>query len=81
LVFWKSELLGTPESELGIKGKSGIIKNMETQAAYLANLDHPAYFVYTPKHCSWLNQIEIWFSILSKKNLHQDNFISIQNLK
>jgi hypothetical protein len=77
LVFWISELLGTPESELGIKGKSGIFKNMETRAAYLANPDHPVCFIYTPKHCSWLHQIEIWFSILSKKTFVQGAILSL----
>lgn len=81
LVFWVSELAGTPEEELGIKGKTGILKNMDTRAEYLTNPQHPVYFIYTPKHCSWLNQIEIWFSILTKKLLRRGNFTSKQNLK
>ncbi len=81
LVFWISELLGTPEEALGKKGKSGILKNMVTRARYLTNPEHPVYFIYTPKHCSWLNQIEIWFSILTKKLLRRGNFTSKQDLK
>jgi hypothetical protein len=81
LVYWISELVGTPEEELGEKGKRGILKDMDTRAAYLANPQHPVYFIYTPKHCSWLNQIEIWFSVLSKKLLRRGNFTSKQNLK
>jgi len=80
LVLWVSKLIGIPQNALGEKGKSGILKNMESRAAFLSNEEHPVYFIYTPKHCSWLNQIEIWFSILSKKLLKRGNFTSKQNL-
>ena len=35
----------------------------------------------TPKHASWLNQIEIWFSILVRKLIRRGNFSSKQVLK
>lgn len=33
-------------------------------------------FVYTPKHASWMNQIEIWFSILQRRVIRHGNFAS-----
>ena len=33
-----------------------------------------------PKHCSWLNQIEIWFSILARKVIRRGNFSSNEDL-
>jgi hypothetical protein len=48
LVYWISKLVGTPEEELGEKGKRGILKDMDTRAAYLANPQHPVYFIYPP---------------------------------
>lgn len=70
-----------PPLELGVKGKEGILKNVETRRAYLSNADHRVRFVYTPKHCSWLNQVEIWFSILSRRALKRASFGSVEELQ
>jgi DDE superfamily endonuclease len=62
LVRYIAKVLGD-DQVLGEKGKWGILKNMETRQAYLSDSKHRIRFVYTPKHCSWLNPIEVWFSI------------------
>jgi transposase len=44
--------------------------------------NHPnVHFHYTPTSASWLNQVEIWFGILSRKALRGASFSSIEELR
>ena len=69
------------EADLGKKGKSGVLKSVETRKAFLTESGHRIRFVYVPKHTSWLNQIEIWFSILVRRVIKRGNFTSTADLR
>ncbi len=80
LVRWVAELSGI-EEDLGVKGENGILFSMVSRAAFLSDPSHKMVFHSTPKHSSWLNQIEIWLSILVRKLLKRGSFTSVEDLQ
>ena len=67
--------------DLGKKGCQGILRNVASRVEFLTDPSRRIRFVYTPKHCSWLNQVEIWFSILSRRLLNRASFASVEELQ
>jgi transposase len=80
LVRYVTEVSGL-SLDLGVKGESGILHSMKSRADFLSDPSHKIVFHYTPKHSSWMNQIEIWLSILVRKVIRRGNFTSQEDLK
>ena len=72
---------GIDEATLGRKGRDGVLARKASRQAFLRDHSHRITFHFTPKHASWLNQIEIWFSILVRKLLRRASFVSKADLK
>jgi hypothetical protein len=80
LVRWVAAESDVDEA-LGEKGKSGILQTQPSRATFLSDESHRIVFHYTPKHSSWLNQIEIWLSILVRKLIKRGSFTSVADLQ
>ncbi len=80
LVCLVAKLCGI-KCELGKKGRRGILESMESRRAFLEDPSHRIRFVFTPRHASWLNQVEIWFSVLCRRVLRRGSFSSTDDLR
>ena len=80
LVRLVADLCGITD-DLGVKEQHGILRSMDSRAAFLGDPTHRIQFVYLPKHTSWLNQVEIWFSILVRRLLKRASFTSTEELR
>jgi len=72
---------GIAQELLGKKGKSGVLKSVASRKTFLTDLSHRIRFVFVPKHTSWMNQVEIWFSILVRRVIRRGNFTSKEDLR
>jgi len=65
-------------SDVGFEAKS--LKTGSQRRDFLSDPQHKHVIHYTPKHGSWLNQIEIWFGVLQRRLLRRGEFESKKDL-
>ncbi len=69
------------EQPLGKKGVRGVLRSVASRQAFLSEEGHRIRFVYTPKHSSWLNQIEAIFGMIMRKVIRRGSFPSLADLR
>lgn len=72
---------GLDAQALGRKRREGILRSLESRKQFLEDESHRVVFCYTPRHASWMNQIEMWFSVLVRRLLRRASFRSLEELK
>jgi len=77
-----ARLVGIVQETLGNKKKRrGILGSIKSRREFLTDPSHRIRFVYTPKHSSWLNQIEVIFGIIAKRVMRHGSFTSQSDLR
>jgi len=77
---WSLNLCRTIAQLSGVRFDPKRLKTGKDRRAFLTDPEHKHVVHYTPKHGSWLNQIEIWFGVLQRRLLRRGEFKSKKNL-
>ncbi len=62
----------------GLELSEGELETGKARRAWLSDPEHKHVFHFTPVHGSWLNQVELFFSVLGRKLLRRDDFASAE---
>jgi transposase len=77
---WSLEVCALFARLNGIAYEPKKLKRGRERVAFLTDPSHLHVIHYTPKHGSWLNQVELWFSVLARRVLRRGNFTSKADL-
>lgn len=65
----------------GLPFRPQVLKTQEQRRAWLSDPEHKHVFHYLPRHGSWLNQVELWFSVLTRQFLRRGDFTSLKDFE
>jgi transposase len=77
---WTFELCRYLGKLSGVWDDRPSLRTGAARRAFLTDPSHKHVVHFTPKHGSWMNQIEIWFGVLSRRLLRRGDFSSIETL-
>jgi transposase len=79
LAFLKQVARAYPDQELHLVMDNYAAHKHDKIRKWLA--DHPRVIVhFTPTHASWMNLVEVWFSIIERQAIHRGTFTSVKEL-
>jgi transposase len=77
---WTLELCRYLSKDSGCWSEELPLRKGKERRAFLTKGMERHIVHFTPKHGSWLNQIEIWFGVLSRRVLRRGDFTSVEDL-
>ena len=79
LAFLKQVARAYPDTELHLVMDNYAAHKHPKVHAWLA--DHPRIHVhFTPTHASWMNLVEVWFSLVERQAIHRGTYTSVNDL-
>jgi len=77
---WSLEVCALFARLNGIKYEPKKLKRGRERIAFLTEQSHRHVIHYTPKHGSWLNQVEIWFNRITQQAIRRGTFRNVKEL-
>jgi DDE superfamily endonuclease len=65
----------------GTRFRPQALRTQAQRRAFLSDPSHKHVFHYLPVHGSWLNQVALWFSVLTQQFLRRGDFDSVQDFE
>jgi transposase len=75
---WSLEVCERMALLSGLPFHKRALRTGEQRRQFLTDSEHKHVFHFTPKHGSWLNQVELWFSTLARRWLKRGDFASAE---
>jgi transposase len=73
---WSLDVCRLVAQWCGVSFVAKALRRGAQRRAFLSDPTHKHVFHFTPKHGSWLNQVELWFSVLTRRFLKRGDFDS-----
>jgi DDE superfamily endonuclease len=78
---WRLDVCRLVAQWCGVPCVAKALRRGAQRRAFLSDPTHKHVFHFTPKHGSWLNQVELWFSVLARRFLKRGDFDSAHDFE
>ena len=78
---WSLEVCRVIAQLCDVPFKAAVLQTGKRRQAFLTDPTHKHVFHFTPIHGSWLNQVELWFSVFGRRFLKRGDFASMADFE
>jgi hypothetical protein len=78
---WSLDVCRVMADLCGVPFVAAELRTGAQRRAFLTDSTHKHVFHFTPTHGSWLNQVELWFSVLTRRFLKHGDFGSMADFE